>query len=43
MRAKIVKRHVEEMAQGAEVLLSLTQGYSLHAVEREGGTALPVI
>jgi len=43
MRAKIVKRHVEGMARGAEVLLLLIQGYSLHAEEREGGAALPVI
>lgn len=42
MRAKIVKRHVEEMAQGAEVLLWLTRGYSLCAV-REECAALPVI
>ncbi|TNN79289.1 hypothetical protein EYF80_010534 [Liparis tanakae] len=30
------------MARGAEVLLLLIQGYSLHAAEREGGAALPV-
>lgn len=43
MRAKIVKRHVKEVAQGAEVLLRLISGYSLHAGERRGCTALPVI
>lgn len=35
MRTKIVKRHVEETAEGAEVRLRLTRGDSLRAAERE--------
>lgn len=42
MRAKIVRRHVQEVARGAEVLLCLIQGYSLHAGEPEGCATIPV-